>query len=316
MANAALLVVAFLLLALTPLHIVSPISGWGSGALLSLMGLAVLLGTNLVIIRRSLRPLGRLRAAMRDVDMLRPGTRVPAYGDSQEVADLTRAFNDMLERLEQERRESVRRTLSAQEDERLQLARELHDEIGQGLTGLLLQLDYLAKVAGPESAPDVVEAREAARATLEDVRRIARQLRPEVLDDLGLARALLHLADRIAARSGLEIRRSVERALPPLDRETELVIYRVAQESMTNVIRHADARHVDLILRRTPDSVLLRVADDGRGVDGGPEHAGMKGMRERAVLAGGRLHVRRGPRGGTEVDLEVPLDARARDPAR
>jgi two-component system sensor histidine kinase UhpB len=304
-ANAALIVVAFLTLALTPLTVKSPLKV-GSGGIISLVGLTAVLAVNLAIIRRSLEPLSRLTASMRGVDLLRPGTRVPVYGDSEEVLGLTRAFNDMLARLEAERRDSVRRTLTAQEDERLQLARELHDEIGQGLTALLLHLDYLGKAAPPEISGDLVEAREAARASLEEVRRIARQLRPEALDDLGLVSAISHLADRIADRSHLEVDRSLARHLPALPPETELVIYRVAQESLTNVIRHADAKRIDLTLAaRDADAVVLRVADDGRGIDGLREGSGIKGMRERAVLVGARLDIGTTERGGTEVRLEV-----------
>jgi two-component system sensor histidine kinase UhpB len=311
-ANAALILVTFFTLALTPLTVKSPLQV-GSGGAVSLIGLTAVLAVNLTIIRRSLEPLSRLTASMRRVDLLRPGTRVPVYGDSEEVLELTRAFNDMLARLEAERRESVRRTVTAQEDERLQLARELHDEIGQGLTALLLQLDYLGKAAPPEVADELVEAREAARSSLEEVRRIARQLRPEALDDLGLVSAINHLADRIAGRSQLAISRAVERDLPPLDRETELVIYRVAQESLTNVIRHADAEHVHLNLALSEDGgVVLRVADDGRGIDGASEGAGIKGMRERAVLAGARLDIGPARMGGTEVRLEVAGDAGTR----
>ncbi len=304
-ANGAVLVVAFLVLAFTPITVKSPLSV-GSGGLLSLVGLTALLITTLVLIHRSLRPLSRLTTSMRDVDLLRPGTRVPVYGESEEVLDLTRAFNDMLERLENERRESVRRTLTAQEEERLQLARELHDEIGQSLTALLLQLDYMAKVAPTEVAHEAAEARETARTSLEEVRRIARQLRPEALDDLGLVSAITHLADRIAARSGLEIERRLARDLPALAPETELVIYRVAQESVTNVIRHADARRIEVELVADGAGVVLRVADDGSGVRGAREGAGVKGMRERAVLIGARLEIDRSRLGGTEVRLEVP----------
>ena len=307
MANAALITAAFLLLALTPLTLASPLS-IGAGGVLSLAGLTVVLAMNLLLIRRSLRSLNRLTDSMRDVDLLRPGTRVEVHGDSAEVVELTRAFNDMLARLEGERRDSVRRTVSAQEGERLQLARELHDEIGQSLTGLLLQLDHMTKAAPPELANDAAEAREAARTSLEEVRRIARQLRPEALDDLGLTSAVTFLTDRIGARSGLEIHRSLARDLPRLAPETELVIYRVAQESLTNVIRHADARSIDVSLTAAGDAVVLRVTDDGRGIGGAREGAGIKGMRERAVLAGGRLDIRRAPGGGTEVRLEVDGD--------
>ncbi len=313
-ANAALLVAVFLALAFTPLTIKSPLAV-GSGGALSLIGLSLLLAIDLAIIRRSLGPLSRLTDSMRRVDLLRPGTRVPVYGDSREVVELTRAFNDMLTRLEQERRDSVRRTLTAQEDERLQLARELHDEIGQSLTALMLQLDYIGKIAPAGINTEVVDAREAARGSLEEVRRIARRLRPEALDDLGLVSAISHLADRLASRSQLEVSRSLARDLPPLSRETELVIYRVAQESLTNVIRHADAKRIALSLSATGRGVLLRVADDGAGLDGASESAGIKGMRERAVLVGASLEIERSELGGTEVRLEVDVGARALDGA-
>jgi two-component system sensor histidine kinase UhpB len=309
-ANAIVIVVAFSLLALTPLTVKSPLKV-GQGGLISLVGLSIVLAVNLAMIRRSLEPLSRLTAGMRRVDLLRPGRRVPVYGDTHEVIELTRAFNEMLARLEAERRESVRRSVTAQEDERLQLARELHDEIGQSLTALLLQLDYLARVAPPGVASEAVEARESARASLEEVRRIARQLRPEALDDLGLVSAIANLGERVGARSGVEIERTVDRDLPPLSPEQELVIYRVAQESLTNVIRHADAHHVDVSLTAENGSVVLRVVDDGGGLDGASEGAGMKGMRERAVLIGARLDIGDARSGGTEVRLEVPGDARA-----
>jgi two-component system sensor histidine kinase UhpB len=285
----------------------------GYGGLLSLIGLTAVLATNLAITRRSLAPLARLSASMRRVDLLRPGTRVPVYGDTAEVVELTHAFNEMLSRLERERRDSVRRTLTAQEDERLQLARELHDEIGQSLTALMLQLDHVSRGAPPGLSEEVAEARENARASLEEIRRMARRLRPEALDDLGLVSALTHLVDRIDAHSGPHISRRVDRDLPPLTPEAELVIYRVAQESLTNVIRHAEARNVELSLTAVEGRARLVVADDGRGLDGAPEGAGIKGMRERAVLVGARLEVGSTQAGGTEVRLEVSPDAGASD---
>jgi two-component system sensor histidine kinase UhpB len=303
-ANAAVIVVAFLVLALTPLTIKSPLKV-GSGGLLSLFGLSAVLTVNLAIIRRSLGPLAQLTESMRGVDLLRPGTRVPVFGDSHEVIELTRAFNEMLERLEDERRESVRRTLTAQENERLQLARELHDEIGQGLTALMLHLDHVGKTAPRGTAEEVFEAREATRASLEEVRRIARQLRPEALDDLGLVSAISHLTDRVASRAAIEVERSLARDLPSLAPEAELVIYRVAQESLTNVVRHADAAHATVSLMRDGNALVLTVSDDGRGIGQVKEGAGIKGMRERAVLSGGWLHIRPRAGGGTEVRLEV-----------
>jgi two-component system sensor histidine kinase UhpB len=170
----------------------------------------------------------------------------------------------------------------------------------------------MAKVAPEQFKQEARDAREAARTSLEEVRRIARQLRPEALDDLGLVSAVTHLSDRIASRTQLTIERALDRDLPQLAPETELVIYRVAQESLTNVIRHAEAKRVEMGLTAAGDRVVMRVADDGRGLSGAREGAGMKGMRERAVLIGAHLELGRSALGGAEVRLEVPVDARER----
>ena len=164
---------------------------------------------------------------------------------------MTAAFNEMLARLEVERRESARRALAAQERERRRIARELHDEVGQALTAVVLQLDRVDR--GPETGGGrgVAEAREAVRASLEEVRGIARRLRPEALDDLGLRSALAALTNDIARRTRAASRAPVAPALPPLEPEEELVIYRVAQEALTNVVRHAGAARARLALRRT-----------------------------------------------------------------
>jgi len=212
-------------------------------------------------------------------------------------------FNQMLERLETERQESGRRALRAQEAERARIARGLHDEVGQVLTGVLLQLDSL----GPSSA--VEETKQSVRAALEDVRRIAQELRPEMLEHLGLVSALTELATTFSRLSAIPIDRRFAAELPPLSAEAELAVYRIAQESLTNVARHADAHQVTIALEPGADSVVLRVADDGDGFSGGavPEgQGGLRGMRERAVLVGGSLAIEPGRDGGVAIRLEVP----------
>jgi two-component system, NarL family, sensor histidine kinase UhpB len=304
-ANTALWVAVFLILAFSPLAVKSPLRPV-EGGLYSLVGLALVTGVNALVIGGTLAPLRRLRDAMRRVDPLRPGERVDTSTRGDEVAELAATFNEMLRRLEDERRQSVRRTLRAQEAERLEVARDLHDEIGQRLTALMLQLDYLSAESPAAFGADVAEARENARGTLEEVRRLAKSLRPEVLDELGLPSALRELSSRFAARSGIAVDARLESGLPDLDPETELVIYRIAQESLTNVVRHSRASRVRLDLQRAPDGIRLSVTDDGRGVNQQPEGAGMKGMRERAVLIGADLSFRQAEHGGVEVRLQVP----------
>jgi two-component system sensor histidine kinase UhpB len=266
------------------------------------IGLVVMLAANLVLLRPTLSPIDRLVERMRTVDLLRPGQRLEERGGS-EVVDVVRAFNEMLDRLEAERQETSRRALAAQEAERLRIARELHDEVGQTLTGVLLQLEMVADAAAAD------EARQSVRQALEEVRRIAQELRPALLEHLGLVSALTELSRAFADQSGIAVRRSFATDLPQLSEEAELAIYRITQESLTNVARHAGAGEVALTLEPGTASVVLRVVDDGRGLPAGPSpngHGGLRGMRERALLVGGSLAVKPGRAGGVEIRLEVP----------
>src|SRR5919201_329675 len=164
----------------------------------------------------------------------------------------------------------------------------------------------------PELGGELLEIQETARASLEDVRRISRELRPEALDDLGLTSALVALTERFSQSAGLNVSRNLDRELPPLSEEAELVIYRVAQEALTNVARHAGTDRAELSLTAADGHLTLRVLDSGKGFDPvKAEGGGLRGMRERAVLVGARLAVTRRPRGGTEVRLSVPLDGAA-----
>jgi two-component system sensor histidine kinase UhpB len=147
------------------------------------------------------------------------------------------------------------------------------------------------------------------RQALNEVRRIARELRPEMLEQLGLVSALTELSRRFAESSGIRVERRFAAELPPLSDEAELAVYRVAQESLTNVARHAGATQVELALKPGVDSVVLCVSDDGRGMSeaaAGNGHGGLRGMRERALLVGGALAIKPGRDGGVEVRLEVP----------
>jgi len=301
--NAGLLGGIAVLLLASPVEIDSPIRA--TQAVIVVGGLAITLVTSAVLLRRAFMPLERLARRMDTVDLLRPGQRLPV-GRSDEVGRVVSAFNHMLDRLERERHENGRRVLAAQEAERIGIARDLHDEIGQLLTAVLLQLNSIAETA-PTHRVEIDRAREAVRRALDEVRRISRELRPEMLEQLGLVSALTELSTTFARASGVSVERRFDIPLPRFSPDTELAVYRIAQESLTNVARHSDAAHVWIALAHGLDSVVLRVVDDGCGFGGVPvEHGGLRSMRERALSIGGALAIEEGAGGGVEVRLEVP----------
>jgi two-component system sensor histidine kinase UhpB len=171
----------------------------------------------------------------------------------------------------------------------------------------MLQIGRLGRNAPSELSDELTEALETTRTSLEDVRRIAKQLRPEALDDLGLVPALNALASMFAERTGLRIRRRLPEAMPPLGDEAELVVFRVAQECLTNAARHAESTRVDITLERTGRRIVLHVRDYGRGIDGIRPGSGIRGMRERALLIGANLSIGNAPGGGTDVALSLPV---------
>ena len=304
-ANAVVLGAACAVLILTPVTISNPAAPGEIAIIVG--GLALMLLINAILMRRAFAPLGRLTRMTREVELLEPGRRLPVERGDAEVVELTRAFNEMVDRLERERRESVRRSVEAQEEERRRIAQELHDQVGQTLTAAVLHLNLLERELPPSSRETLEETRETVRDSLNDVRRISRLLRPEALDDLGLTRALEALLNRMRESSGIPIDSAIDEPPPILTPEQELVVYRVAQEAITNALRHADASRIRVELASAPWSVVLTVDDDGSGIGAAAAGAGIQGMRERALLVGARLAI--GPRtsGGTEVRLELPL---------
>jgi two-component system, NarL family, sensor histidine kinase UhpB len=307
--NAAFLVIAVSVLAFTPAAVNdTPTAGQAVGLA---VGLLVLVVINVLSIRHAVKPVEHLTRVMSEVDPLRPGKRLSSVGGSSETAKLTAVFNDMLQRLETERRESGRLMLSAQERERLRLARELHDDIGQGLAGLMLEIDYAAGRTPPGVREELREIREASRQLSVRLREIVRGLRPEALDDLGLHSALVTLAKGFGEQTGITVHRRIGQIAQPLSPDAELVIYRIGQEGLTNIARHAGASEAWLELSSRESRVLLRVADNGAGPNGSPLRAGngIRGMRERAMLIGGQLRLGQAPEGGVAVELELPVDA-------
>jgi two-component system sensor histidine kinase UhpB len=302
-ANACVLVLAFAGLALAPITVSVPVAA-GELVLLA-AGLLALLIANLALLRPAFAPLDDLADAMRRQDPLTPGVRARLSGDANVVA-LARTFNDMLDRLEHERRESARQALLAQEGERRRIARELHDEVGQTLTGVILQVEGLAAGIPDQLRPQLEELRETVRHGAEEVRTIARRLRPDALEELGLTSALAALGGAFERQARVRVERDLAQAVE-VSPEEELVIYRVAQEALTNVARHAEAARVRLELRAEQDGIVLVVDDDGRGM---PEAVlnssqGIRGMRERALLVGAKLSIDSRPGNGTVVRLAI-----------
>ena len=268
--------------------------------------LALMTTLNVILVRRITTPLNELVAVARGVDPLKPGGRMEVAGPPSEATELAAAFNDMLERLEDGRRESARLALRAQESERLRVAQELHDEIGQSLTAALLQLGRLRKQAPTELREELGEAAETVRENLDELRRISQRLRPQDLDELGLVSALAHFAERLTEQTRLPVGLRLASEMPALTPEQELVIYRVAQEALTNVVRHSHASVATLAVETPgPGRVVLRVRDDGVGIDAAPPGGGIRGRSERALLSEAELDIRRRDEGGTEVVLDL-----------
>lgn len=307
--NSAVLGTAFAVLALTPATISFPLAL--REAFVLGLGLLVIVVANTFLIKVSFRPLTRLVQLMRQVDLLQPGQRLEASG-GPEVRQVIGTFNEMIDRLERERQESNNRTITAREAERRRIGQELHDEIGQRLTGLLLQLGRTLRNVPPEQRAELVATRDLARSTLDEVGRLAWQLRPGILDDLGLAEALRALVGDLDGPGDAVVKLRLEQPIPPLDADAELALYRIAQEAATNALRHAGAGRVDVTFTTRDGLVLLEVSDDGAGLEGTEEGPGLRGMRERALLVGAKLTIESRPGAGTTVSLALPTD-RARD---
>lgn len=305
--NSLVLLAAALLLLIGPITVSTPVLF--TEALILVAGLAMMLVVNAVLLRLGLAPLVRLTRTMTTIDLLKPGPR-PVVSGHGEIAELVQAFNGMISRLEAERAASAGLALSAQEAERRRIAQELHDEIGQSLTVVLLDLKRVADLAPPDVRDQLRQTQETTRDSLNEIRRIARRLRPGVLEELGLVSALKALATEASVGGGLTIAHRISSGLPELGHDVELVVYRVAQEAVTNTVRHSGASSGRLALFRTGDGLELSMTDDGVGLGAAAEGAGLRGMRERALLIGAELRLGSAAGGGgTSVRLLVPAAA-------
>ena len=278
------------------------------------LGLAVALTVlvNVFLLQRRFRPLERLVDEMERADLSRPGANLRDGLDTEgpeEVERLHKTFRRMLERLETERRRASSAALTAQEEERARIARDLHDEVNQSLTGLLLRLEAVKENAPWELRQEIDETKALANQAMEELLTLARQLRPAALDDLGLKAAIAGNVKEVDSRSAVDVSFTATGSFTSLSADAQLVVYRVSQEALNNAAQHADASKIEVNLVRNGDQVELSVTDDGRGFtfDQTSRGLGMGGMRERALLVGGDLRVESRPEVGTSVRLRVPI---------
>jgi signal transduction histidine kinase len=289
------------------------------GSVVSILGIALgaSLIVNLVLIYVALRPLSDLESTATRVIAGDMEARVPASVlADRDMARVGTTFNVLLDRLTEDRaleRRLAAQVISAQDEERARVARELHDSTAQILTAVMLQLGAAAR----ESTSAALDARiailrELAAEALEEVRFLSHTMHPRVLDDLGLVAALEWLARQARVQETLDVQVETTEFDPPIPASLAAALYRVAQEALRNVARHADAKRVAVRLRREGSSAVLEIEDDGQGFDVALAETrrpgmGLFSMRERIGLVNGRLTVNSAPRRGTRVVATVPL---------
>lgn len=273
---------------------------------LGLATLATLLG-NWLLLRRRFEPLDRMISAMERVDLSAPraSNGHPPQVDSAEVQRLDAAFHRMISRLETERREAGSAVIRAQEQERRRIAQDLHDEVNQALTAVSLRLQASIEQAPAELRRELTETKRLSSQAMEELLALARRLRPSVLDDHGLLPALHSQVRDFADQTGIRANFNARGTVPKLTPEQQLVIYRVTQESLSNIAQHSGAHKVDVELSFIGRTVL-RISDDGQGFTA-PRNGGLgvSGMRERALLAGGQLSIWSAEETGTRVELTI-----------
>lgn len=275
---------------------------------------------NVVLVKLALRPITALEHVARQVSEGRLSERVPdSLVADRELTRLSSTVNEMLDNLAAGRdrmRKLGAEVVYAEERERAQVARELHDSVGQTLAAASFQITAAAHELGSHpAAARLATVRELLRTSLEEIRNVSRSLHPRVTTDLGLPTALEALGDATRQRSLVDVRVNVDISGVVIPPALSATLYRVAQEALHNVERHADAGHATVTLRARPGYVELEVSDDGRGFEGPPEKrlrdSGFAKMRERLSLAGGALHIDTAADRGTRVIAWVGMDTEA-----
>ncbi|HMJ35309.1 MAG TPA: sensor histidine kinase [Baekduia sp.] len=265
---------------------------------------------NGIVLRRRFAPLEKVIDVMERIDLARPGVRADVpEADSDDVVRLVQAFNRMLGRIEDERSRTAAAVLQGQESERARVARDLHDECNQALTAVLLRLEAHIHSAPEELREELRETKDVAVTAMDELLRLARELRPAALDDHGLTVALRNQLERFSDQTGVPSELRCYDELTDLPDHEQTVVYRVVQESLSNITRHAAASNVLVEVGRDHGRPIVRIVDDGvgfAGTDG--DGIGLVGMRERARLARGRLEVHSVPGRGTAVELRLDRD--------
>jgi two-component system sensor histidine kinase UhpB len=280
----------------------------GREAVAFVLAVAATLLANWLLLRRRFLPLDELIRGLERLDLSGPASLRLRPGGiaSADVERLQAAFSRLLARLESERDQAAHAAMAAQERERRRIAHDLHDEVNQSLTAVSLRLQASLEHAPPPLRPELAETKRLARQAMDELLAIARRLSPAVLEDHGLLAALDSQVRTLREQTGLVVSLSVRGEPAALTPDEQLVLYRVAQESLSNVVRHAGANAVDVSLS-FDGRPTLTVTDDGRGL--GPVRAGalgLAGMRERARLVGAELSVACASGGGTRVELTLP----------
>ncbi len=285
---------------------------------------AVALYLNHASLRVLFRPLFQLMETVRRLQEGDYRARARGITGDQELARVGSILNRVLDNLEQSRRFTSSRTLQALERERKRIARELHDETSQALTTLIINLEISLSSLGEwvddgHADPDrlrslqqrLKDTRDLTETALEEIRKLIFDLRPSILDDLGLVPAMRWYAMNKLESLGMDCRFDVQGSDERLPADTEVALFRIFQEAITNTIKHADAHLVVINLKLSSDRVVLRVADDGSGFEPQGRESpyaglGLFGMQERASLLGGTFEVHSTPGQGTEVIAEIP----------
>jgi two-component system sensor histidine kinase UhpB len=277
-----------------------------------LLGLSIVLVllVNMLMLRRRFSPLDRLIDRIEAIDPADPTDFETSHepGGAEEIDRLAVSFGRMLRRIDDERKRSGRLVLRAQEEERRRLARDLHDEVNQSLTAILLRLEALNQSAGPEVEDEIGEVKRLVNQAMDELLKLARQLRPSALDDHGLTSAIVGQVRRFSSQSGIKAEVTTTGEPSGLESDQEIAAYRFVQEALSNIAQHADATQVEVNVSVNGHALELRIRDDGRGFDpaGNHEGTGLSGMRERARLVGARIEVASRPGRGTDLTLQVP----------